>query len=185
MAEFLIKVGDNTNDDIIKDRRGCYKHGDIIDVYPDGETADKPWLTVLIVADLDYLKVKKLIEQSHWAVPKTVQLTEAQYQAAKDQVETIKYNDKDYTIYMGKYTNVSQVSNVDGVRTFDVLEIATLDRRRFKIPATMMTQLFPDGAGRRTITKAQFLTRMDDIIDKFDGKALQETTWYSAYKAGV
>jgi len=36
MAEFLIKASDNTHSDPIKDARGCYKKGDIVDVRPDG-----------------------------------------------------------------------------------------------------------------------------------------------------
>lgn len=36
MAEFLIKATSNTNPNPLKDSRGCYKRGDIVDVRPDG-----------------------------------------------------------------------------------------------------------------------------------------------------
>lgn len=36
MAEFLIKAISATNPDPVKNERGCYKRGDIVDVRPDG-----------------------------------------------------------------------------------------------------------------------------------------------------
>lgn len=36
MAEFLVKAIDATHKDPVKDVRGCYKRGDIVDVRPDG-----------------------------------------------------------------------------------------------------------------------------------------------------
>lgn len=36
MAELLIKAISSTNPDPVKDQRGCYKRGDIVDVRPDG-----------------------------------------------------------------------------------------------------------------------------------------------------
>ena len=36
MAEFLIKAIDDTHSDPVKDKRGSYKRGDIVQVYEDG-----------------------------------------------------------------------------------------------------------------------------------------------------
>lgn len=36
MAELLIKAIDATHSDPVKDKAGCYKRGDIVDVRPDG-----------------------------------------------------------------------------------------------------------------------------------------------------
>ena len=58
MAELVIKWGDNHNADAEKDRRGCYKHGDIIDILEDGISAGMPHLTVLKIPKL--AKKKKI-----------------------------------------------------------------------------------------------------------------------------
>jgi len=42
MAEFLIMAVDKTHSDPIKDKRGCYKRGDIVQVYEDGECKEPP-----------------------------------------------------------------------------------------------------------------------------------------------
>lgn len=42
MAEFLIKAVDATHKDPVKDQRGCYKRGDVVQVYEDGECREKP-----------------------------------------------------------------------------------------------------------------------------------------------
>lgn len=42
MAELLIKKIDAVHKDIVKDRRGCYKRGDIVQVYKDGECKESP-----------------------------------------------------------------------------------------------------------------------------------------------
>lgn len=42
MAEFLIKKIDATNPDSEKDERGCYKRGDVVQVYEDGECKEPP-----------------------------------------------------------------------------------------------------------------------------------------------
>jgi hypothetical protein len=36
MAEFLVFAGDNSNSDAVKDLRGCYKYGDIVEIREDG-----------------------------------------------------------------------------------------------------------------------------------------------------
>lgn len=41
MAEFLIKAISATNADLNKDKRGCYKRGDIVEVRPDGAAYGK------------------------------------------------------------------------------------------------------------------------------------------------
>jgi len=42
MAEFLIKATNATHADPVKDRRGCYKRGDIVQVFPDGACTEQP-----------------------------------------------------------------------------------------------------------------------------------------------
>lgn len=42
MAEFLIKKIDHTLIDIKKDTAGCYKRGDVVQVYKDGTCTEKP-----------------------------------------------------------------------------------------------------------------------------------------------
>ncbi len=42
MAEFLIKAVDQYNADPLKDQRGCYKRGDIVQVYEDGACKEPP-----------------------------------------------------------------------------------------------------------------------------------------------
>lgn len=51
MAEFLIKAIDATNPDKDKDIRGCYKRGDVVQVYPDGTCTEElsPYSKMFIV----------------------------------------------------------------------------------------------------------------------------------------
>lgn len=42
MAEFLIKKIDAVHKDPIKDKSGCYKRGDVVQVYEDGECKEPP-----------------------------------------------------------------------------------------------------------------------------------------------
>jgi len=42
MSEFLIKKVDATHPDSVKDQRGCYKRGDIVQIYNDGECKEPP-----------------------------------------------------------------------------------------------------------------------------------------------
>ncbi len=42
MAEFLIKAVDASHPDSAKDARGCYKRGDIVEVYEDGICTRQP-----------------------------------------------------------------------------------------------------------------------------------------------
>lgn len=37
MADLLIMARDNTHENPVKDKRGCYKIGDIVDAFPDGQ----------------------------------------------------------------------------------------------------------------------------------------------------
>lgn len=40
MAELLIKAVDATHADPVKDERGCYKRGDVVEVYEDGRCSE-------------------------------------------------------------------------------------------------------------------------------------------------
>lgn len=85
MAEFLIKAIDATHSDSIKDQRGCYKRGDIVDLRPDGWTwgglellapANGGKFVVLKVTDVTVEQVKqfainKLGALAHWLMSET------------------------------------------------------------------------------------------------------------------
>lgn len=66
MAELLIKAQDNTHADPVKNERGCYKRGDIVDVRPDGFAWGKeeclPRFVVVKIPGLDHAKVRHFIE---------------------------------------------------------------------------------------------------------------------------
>jgi len=62
MAEFVIKRIDATNDDPIKDARGCYKRGDIIDILEDGMADTMPWLTVIKVPGLAVSTIQHFVD---------------------------------------------------------------------------------------------------------------------------
>ena len=53
MAEIVIKRGSATHTDPVKNIRGCYKHGDIIDILDDGLADTMPHLTVIKIPNLD------------------------------------------------------------------------------------------------------------------------------------
>ena len=180
MCEFNIKRIDAVNADTDKDRRGCYKRGDIISVAEDGTYAHLPHLTVLAVPGLSASKVNKLMEMRQELVDVNVSLLEEEYQIVKDDVDVITVNDKEYTVYMKKYINPQQISNENGVRTFTAKELGPFQRRRFKIPENIMSSLYPAGVQRVEVTKAQFLNHLDNILDKTFGINISETTWRQA-----
>lgn len=66
MAEFLIKAISATHPDPLKDARGCYKRGDIVDVRPDGFKWGKeerlPKFVIVKIPGLDAEKVKKYMQ---------------------------------------------------------------------------------------------------------------------------
>jgi len=181
MCEFNIKRIDAVNLDADKDRRGCYKRGDIISVDEDNAYINMPHLTVLAVPGLSASKVNKLMEMRMKPVDTQVSLFEEEYQQIKDNVDVITYNDKEYTIYMGKYINPKQISNENGVRTFTAKELVPVQRRRFKVPDNLMNALFSDNVLRREISKATFLNHLDNILDKTFGINISETTWRQAF----
>lgn len=66
MAELLIMANSNSHSDPIKDIRGCYKKGDIVDVQPDGFQWGKeecpPRFHVVKIKGLDFKEAKYLME---------------------------------------------------------------------------------------------------------------------------
>jgi len=177
MCEFNIKRIDAVNADTEKDRRGCYKRGDIISVRPDGAYIDKPHMTVLAVPGVSHTAVEKLMGERYVLVSKQVEIPESIYQADKDSVYTITVNEVEHTVAMGKYIDPELVSNVDGVRIYNVKMIETYQRRRFRFPEDAMAQIFPDGIYRREVTKNVFLNQMDKIYDKSFSDIIQNLTW--------
>lgn len=69
MAELLIKAVDATHPDPIKNERGCYKRGDIVDVRPDGwhwgTEEGLPKFVIVKVPGLDPERVKHAMEPHH------------------------------------------------------------------------------------------------------------------------
>ncbi len=180
MCEFNIKRISAVNSDPEKDRCGCYKRGDIINVKPDGEYIGKDSNTILAVPGLSHIKVDKLMEDRQELVPQIVSIREKAYQLDKNEVETIFVNDKEYTLYMSRYVEPVLLSNTDGVRTYSCKELETYQRRRFRIPESVMQQLFPQNVFRREITKAQFLNHLNKLLDKTFGITIGETGWKQA-----
>jgi len=95
MCEFNIKRVDAVNADTDKDRRGCYKRGDIINVQPDGEYVDKPHHTVLVVTGLDHTKVLKFMEVRQEPQEATLYFHKDEWDSLVE--EDITQNDVTYT----------------------------------------------------------------------------------------
>ena len=177
MAEFSIKRKDSVHSDPAINRRDCFKRGDIIGVYPDGEFDDKPWRTVLKVSGLNWEKVKRFIEPHHELETEEIELKEEEFQKVKNNSEQVIFNDKPYTIYMGNYINPVLLSNENGVRKYEVKKLRQYRMRRFRIPSNAMDILFPEGVYHKTITKAKFLDNAKKIFDFAHNKEVDQTDY--------
>lgn len=183
-AEFNIMRYDKPNTEP-SEQNSLYKRGDIINVQPDGFYSDKPHMTILAVPGLDHKKVVKFIEERYELVDVTVELNESEFQKAKDSTHSFDLNDKNYTVYLGRYVQPVLISYEDGIRKYSAKELKPFSRRRFNIPGYIMDNLFPEGVYRRTVSKEVFLKHVKKIRDKTFNLNVENTQWYADFSSGL
>ena len=182
MAEFLIKRDDNIHSDPAQDRM-CYKRGDIIDVFHDGETLNKPWLTVLNVPGLDHQQYKYLCEIRFEPAVKEETFLKGAWDVEKNKSYQVKSNHKDYTTVAAQFLTAPTVISDDGFFiTAQAQKLCPHERRRFFIPPDLMDAWFPANVYTKIILLTDFKKLVEDeLLDKSFGKIkVKSAPWRSA-----
>ncbi len=179
MAEFIIKRISVSHPDPVKDLKGCYKRGDIIQVSEDGETANAPHLTVIKVPGLKVADVEFYQDCEYAPMAQVVEMPKEEYEELQTKAFRMK-KEKGYTILETKGRGDLTVrptlqaaspltltaKNAKDPVEVDAMVVSRHTRRRYGIPSVEMDKLFSDGKTVVEMTISEWNKFKKKMVDK-------------------
>jgi hypothetical protein len=187
MCDFAIKRATINNNPISRQR------GDIIEVAEDGTFDNCKSMTILKVLGLSLIDAEKFMENVYKEVDGEELIFSDEFNEIKNNVEDYEVNNKDRTLYYGKFVSLPSEDNVKkevkDPSTGDIIQkdavvlsgkVLDIDKKsRFRIPTNLMDQWFPGSVRIKTITALEFESLFkDQLIDKAHGDIpVGDTSW--------
>lgn len=172
MAELIIKRNSNHHTDPIKNVRGSYKRGDIIDILEDDES--KSYMTVIKVPILKITDIKFYKQMKIGVIKSIRDFDQNEYDDLQTRETEIKVDEQISTVVLKEtfyikppvFRRVLTTYRKFGRYECDVEEILPVIRRRYQIVAAEMNNLFPGNIMVATLKVNEWDLLKTKIIEK-------------------